>query len=113
MRKVFWLMLFAVAVAAAIWYGRRIAEKNATIAVTSLLPAETLFVMHLPDFNQTREQWHQTDIYKIRQEPEVREFLQKPLAQFRKQKRPRKTWRNSRNLRRKIFSLRLHPGLTE
>ena len=80
MRKVFWLMLFAVAVAAAIWYGRRIAEKNATIAVTSLLPAETLFVMHLPDFNQTREQWHQTDIYKIRQEPEVRDFLQKPLA---------------------------------
>ena len=80
MRKVFWLILFAVAVAAAIWYGRRIAEKNATIAVTSLLPAETLFVMHLPDFNQTREQWHQTDIYKIRQEPEVRDFLQKPLA---------------------------------
>ena len=36
--------------------------------------------MHLPDFNQTREQWHQTDIYKIRQEPEVRDFLQKPLA---------------------------------
>jgi hypothetical protein len=80
MRKVLWLILIALVVAAAIWYGRRVAEKSATVTVTSLLPAETLFVVHVPDFNQAREQWHQTDVYKIREEPEVRDFLQKPLS---------------------------------
>jgi hypothetical protein len=75
-------MVLALFAAAAVWYGRRIAEKNATVALTSLLPAETLFVVRLPDFNQTRNQWHHTDVYQISQEPAVREFLQRPLSKL-------------------------------
>ena len=82
MRKLFWLVLIALIAAAAIWYGLRVAEKSATMAVTSLLPGDTLLVVHLPDFNRMRDQWHQTDIYKIRDEPAVREFLQKPLSKI-------------------------------
>jgi Protein of unknown function (DUF3352) len=82
MRKLFWLLLIALIAAAAIWYGLRVAEKNATMAITSLLPGDTLLVVHLSDFNRTRDQWHQTDIYKIRQEPEVRDFLEKPLSKI-------------------------------
>ena len=52
------------------------------MAVTSLLPGDTLLVMHLSDFNRTRDQWHQTDIYKIRQEPAVRDFSRKPLSKI-------------------------------
>ena len=82
MRKLLWIVLVALMAAAAIWYGLRVAEKSATVAVTSLLPGDTLLVVHLPDFNQTRDQFHQTDIYKIRQEPAVRDFLQKPLSKI-------------------------------
>ena len=82
MRKLLWLVLVALIAAAAIWYGLRVAEKSATMAVTSLLPGDTLLVVHLPDFNRTRDQWHQTDIYKIREEPAVRDFLQKPLSKI-------------------------------
>ena len=45
-----------------------------------LLPRETIFVAHMPDFNQTRDQWRQSDIYKLYREPEVQNFLHKPLA---------------------------------
>lgn len=82
MRKILWLVLIALVAAVAIWYARRVAEKNATVAITSLLPAETLLLVHLPDFNRTRDQWHQTDIYQIGQEPAVSEFLQKPLSKI-------------------------------
>jgi hypothetical protein len=82
MRKVLWLVLIALVAALAVWYGRRVAEKSATVAVVSLLPAETLLVVHLPDFNRTRDQWHRTDVYQIRQEPAVNDFLQKPLSRI-------------------------------
>ncbi len=82
MKRLFWIVLIALITAAAIWYGLRVAEKNATRTVTSLLPGETLLVVHLPDFNHTRGQWHQTDIHQIRQEPAVRDFLQKPLSRI-------------------------------
>ena len=84
MRKFLWLVLVALIAAGAIWYGLRVAEKSATRAVTALLPGDTLLVVHLPDFNRMRDQWHQTDIYKIRQEPAVRDFLQKPLSKISK-----------------------------
>jgi hypothetical protein len=48
--------------------------------VSVLLPRETIFLAHMPDFNQTRDQWRQSDIYKLYREPEVQNFLQKPLA---------------------------------
>ena len=82
MRKLLWLVVVALIAAGAIWYALRVAEKNATRAVTALLPGDTLLVVHLPDFNRIRDQWHQTDIYKIREEPAVRDFLEKPLSKI-------------------------------
>jgi hypothetical protein len=55
---------------------------DANARITSLLPRETLAVLHVPDFNRTREQWRETDIYKLWREPAVQEFLQKPLARM-------------------------------
>jgi len=101
MKKVSWLVLVALAAAAAIWYGRRVAEKSATVVVTSLLPAEALFVVHVPDFNQTRQEWHETDIYKIRDEAAVREFLQKPLSKIPKTERARQNLAEFEKLRPK------------
>jgi hypothetical protein len=78
------LLLLAVAIAAVgIWLALRgggSAEANAR--VTSLLPRDTVVFVHVPDFNRTREQWRETDIYKLWREPAVQDFLQKPLAQM-------------------------------
>ena len=82
MKRFVLLVVTALIAAFAIWYGLRVAEKSATIAVTSLLPGETLLFVHMPDFNRTRDQWHQTDIYQIGKEPAVREFLQKPFSKI-------------------------------
>jgi hypothetical protein len=34
----------------------------------------------MPDFNQTRDQWHHSDIYQLYREPAVQDFLRKPLG---------------------------------
>ena len=79
-------MVLAVVMAVAgvgLWLAIRgggAADTNAR--VTSLLPRETLAVLHVPDLNRTREQWRETDIYKLWREPAVQEFLQKPLARM-------------------------------
>ncbi len=52
-----------------------------TSAVAELLPRETVAVVHLPDFNRMRDQWHGTDIYKLYREPAMQDFLHKPLTQ--------------------------------
>jgi hypothetical protein len=46
------------------------------------LPRDTLAFVHLPDFNRTREQWHETELYKLWREPAMQEFLQKPMTQM-------------------------------
>ncbi len=45
-----------------------------------LLPRETIFLAHMQDFNRTRDQWHQSDVYQLYSEPAVQDFLSKPLA---------------------------------
>lgn len=49
--------------------------------VSVLLPSDTVAVFHLPDFNRLRDQWHDSDLYKLYREPAVQEFLRKPLTQ--------------------------------
>jgi hypothetical protein len=79
MKRLGFVVLFAAVAAGGIFYGLR--QVQTTHAeVTALLPRETVALVHLPDFNRTRDQWHQTDIYKLYQEPAVREFLDKPLS---------------------------------
>ena len=78
------ILLVGVGAAAAIagWYVWNLSQKTSSASVSVLLPRETIFVAHMPDFNQTRDQWRQSDIYKLYREPEVQNFLQKPLANF-------------------------------
>jgi hypothetical protein len=80
-RSVFLLILAAVA-AVGITYALRRAVKTAPTALSALLPRETIFVAHMPDFNRTREEWHHSDIYALYHEPAVQDFLRKPLAMF-------------------------------
>jgi len=79
--KRFALMVFIAALAAVgILYGLRRAERTPHAAVTALLPRGTIALAHLPDFNRTRNEWHQSDLYKLYQEPAVQDFLNKPLS---------------------------------
>lgn len=74
-------LLFALVVAvlvASFWY---YFSKATTLQVTALLPRDTIFFAHMPDFNRTRDQWHHSDIYQLYREPAVQDFLRKPMAQ--------------------------------
>jgi hypothetical protein len=82
MKRVFLLLIASALAALAIWYGVRISENTSHAAVSALLPRETIFVAHVPDFNRTRDQWHHSDIYQIYREPTVQDFLRKPLARL-------------------------------
>jgi hypothetical protein len=78
MRKLQLLILAAAVAAGAIWWGFYRTHHTSSLGVASLLPKETLALVHLPDFNQSRADWHRTDLYQLWQEPTVQEFLAKP-----------------------------------
>jgi hypothetical protein len=79
--KRFGLLILVAAIAAGgIVYTVRQSGSAATADVSALLPRETVALVHLSDFNRSRDEWRQTDIYKLSQEPAVREFLNKPLS---------------------------------
>jgi hypothetical protein len=82
MKRMFLLLIAGALAAIAIWYGVRTSGKTSNAAVSALLPRETIFVAHVPDFNQTRDQWHHSDIYQIYREPTVQDFLRKPLTRL-------------------------------
>src|SRR3954469_8081254 len=83
------LVLFLVAsalVAMAIPYALRVTRKASTTAeVASLLPKETIALVHLPDFTGTRDDWHRSDIFQLYSEPSVQDFLRRPLDRWRQQ----------------------------
>jgi hypothetical protein len=75
------LLIIALAVAAfAGWYFWNLSQRISSAPVSALLPRDTIFLAHLPDFNQTRDQWHHSDIYQLYREPAVQDFLRKPLG---------------------------------
>lgn len=80
--KRFLVLAFLGAVAAVgLWFGiRGNSTRGPSAMVTALLPRETLALVHVPDFKRARENWHETDLYKLWREPAVQEFLRKPLA---------------------------------
>lgn len=80
MKRLGILILLAAVVAGGVVYTVRHAQSASHAAVTALLPRTTIAFVHLPDFNRSRDDWHRTDIYKISQEPAVREFLNRPLS---------------------------------
>src|SRR5204863_902717 len=61
-------------------YGLRHADRTPHATVTALLPRGTIALAHFPDFNHTRQEWHQSDLYKLYQEPAIQDFLNKPLS---------------------------------
>jgi hypothetical protein len=77
--------VIAVAVAAfAVWYVWRISQQTSSASVSALLPRETIFLAHVPDFNRTRDQWNHSDLCQLYREPAVQDFLRKPLAKLSK-----------------------------
>jgi hypothetical protein len=80
MKRLGLLILVAAIAAGGIVYTVRQSGSAATADVSALLPRETLALIHVSDFNRSRDEWRQTDIYKLSQEPAVREFLNKPLS---------------------------------
>jgi hypothetical protein len=80
MRKLQLLILAAAVAAGAIWGGFYRTHHTSSLGVASLLPKETLALVHLPDFNRSRADWHRTDLYQLWQEPAVQDFLAKPRA---------------------------------
>jgi hypothetical protein len=82
MKRFVLLLIAAAAAAFAISYGLRYAATTPPTAVAALLPRGTILLVHLPDFNRTRDQWHDSDIYKLYREPTVQEFLQRPLRKL-------------------------------
>ena len=78
MRKLQLLVLAAAVLAGVIWWGFYRTHHTSSLGVASLLPKETLALVHVPDFNRSRGEWHRTDLYQLWKEPAVQEFLAKP-----------------------------------
>src|SRR6266702_6761868 len=98
MRRIFLLVIAGAVVAFGIWYAWRISEKTSSAYVSVLLPRETIFLVHLPDFNQTRDQWHHSDVYLLYREPAVQDFLRKPLGKVPKRDAASQTLREIEQL---------------
>jgi len=82
MRKLQLLILAAAVAAGIIWWGFYRTHHTSSLGVASLLPQGTLALVHLPDFNRSRDEWHRTDLYQLWKEPAVQEFLAKPRSNF-------------------------------
>src|ERR1043165_5559109 len=78
------LVLVSAITAGSIWFVFYRSQHTSSVAVTSLLPKETLAFVHLPDFNRSREDWRRTDIYQLWMEPAVQDFLAKPRSKVSK-----------------------------
>src|SRR5213592_3651298 len=77
-------LLIALAAAFAGWYYWNLSQQISSAPVSALLPRETIFLAHMPDFNRTRDDWYRSDIYQLSREPAVQDFLRKPLGNLSK-----------------------------
>jgi hypothetical protein len=82
MKRAGLLVGIIVIVAVAIWYTLKLANFSSAASVAALAPRQTVLLVHLPDFNATRDRWHQSDIYQLYREPAVQDFLRKPLSRM-------------------------------
>src|SRR5204863_3664699 len=76
------LVIVAMITAGAIWLSFYRSRHTSSTPVTALLPKETLAFVHMPDFNRSRMELQQTDLYQIWTEPSLQDFLQKPRAKI-------------------------------
>ncbi len=98
MKRIILLVIAGAVAALASWYVWNLSQKTSSAYVTMLLPRETIFLAHMPDFNRTRDQWHHSDIYLLYQEPAVQDFLRKPLANLPKRDTASQTLREIEQL---------------
>ena len=98
MKRVLLLVIIGAVAAFGGWYVWNLSQKTSSAYVSVLLPRDTIFLAHMPDFNQTRDQWHHSDIYLLYREPAVQDFLRKPLANFSKRDRASQTLREIEQL---------------
>lgn len=82
MRRTVLLVIAGAVAVFAIWYVRRISQETSSASVTALLPRETIFLAHVPDFNRTHDQFDHSDVCLLYREPAVQEFLRKPLTKL-------------------------------
>jgi len=80
MKRIIFLVIAGAVAAFAGWYVWNLSQQALSASVSVLLPRETIFLAHMQDFNRTRDQWHQSDVYQLYSEPAVQDFLSKPLA---------------------------------
>jgi len=80
MKRIIFLVTVGAVAAFAGWYVWNLSQQASSASVSVLLPRETIFLAHMQDFNRTRDQWHQSDLYQLYSEPTVQDFLRKPLA---------------------------------
>jgi len=79
MRRILSLIIAAAIAAYAGWYYWNFSQRISSAPVTTILPRETIFLAHMPDFNRTRDEWRQSDVHQLYREPAVQDFLRKPL----------------------------------
>jgi hypothetical protein len=80
MRRILLLIIALAVTAFAGWYYWKVYQEISSAPVSALLPQETIFLAHMPDFNRSRDEWHHCDIYQLYREPAVQDFLRKPLS---------------------------------
>ncbi len=80
MYRLLLVLVTVIVVALGVGYGLRSSHKTSNAAVAALLPRGTVALVHVPDFESTRDEWHRSDIYQLYTEPSVQDFLRKPLS---------------------------------
>jgi hypothetical protein len=98
MKRIIFLVTAGAVVAFAGWYVWNLSQQASSASVSVLLPRETIFLAHMQDFNRTRDQWHQSDLYQLYREPAVQDFLRKPLANLPKRDATSQTLREIEQL---------------
>src|SRR5436189_636222 len=87
MRRILFVIIALAIAAFGGWYYWNLSQRISSAPVSVLLPRDTIFLAHMPDFNRSLDEWHHCDIYQLYREPTVQDFLRKPLATFQKQMR--------------------------
>ena len=80
MKRLGLLIIVAALAAGGVVYTVHNARSTPHPALAGLLPRGMSALAHFPDFKQTRDDWHQADLYKLYREPAVQNFLNRPLS---------------------------------
>ncbi len=79
--RIILFILTIVVVVLAVGYAVR-SHRAPTLQIAALLPHDTVAVVHVPDFEKTRNEWHDSEIYRLYTEHSVQDFLRKPLSRL-------------------------------